>query len=79
MGKGDQRSRRGKLSRGTHGKRRPKNRELAGGAALKKPTAPRSKPRASAARTAATGGGAAGTAGTGGAAGGSSGGGGTTA
>ncbi|HEY5572208.1 MAG TPA: 30S ribosomal protein THX [Anaerolineales bacterium] len=29
MGKGDQRTRRGKISRGTHGKRRPKKKKSA--------------------------------------------------
>ena len=77
MGKGDQRSRRGKLYRGTHGKRRPKNRELTASAGTRKTTA---RLKARTAATAAKRSGGAGGAGSGaGAAGGAGAGGGATA
>ena len=52
MGKGDQRSRRGKIWRGTFGKRRPRKSKLASGA---RPTAPAEEKKGRSKREAETG------------------------
>jgi 30S ribosomal protein S31 len=53
MGKGDQRSRRGKLYRGTFGKSRPRKKNKVKGMAAKARVAPRRAPAAAAASAAA--------------------------